>query len=391
MFNSFGGRKATADSSSNNPSKACSDEDEAETLSLDDTKSDVADGEWRTLVDGLEEPPAPGVDEMCTSKILQSFGDLPEAETTTTLGSTATSSTTTSSIRGLDTFYGHPLSPEQAAKEMPVTDKNTLQGHVWDCTIIPNGFFDTNGKLCKGLNPKDFDSETKTIKPRRASMPVTEKDFFSSLTKVKDEDGKARYIFHGVLNGWPGLQTLELISLEQKRDRNVIPSPKDFVTGRILWTRVWDASEEGAKQGIEPTLKDSTRVHRAKLRASPWSALGWSKDSPGYVFWFEAQRKEGARVLYGTDLTRDLNDSKCTTIHMISHRYARRIESPRDRLTYHSICLLEWDHGEYCTVVESAYLNGMGGYAGKSNWYEDRDDGMTALYRHLPPEMIAPW
>ena len=106
---------------------------------------------------------------------------------------------------------------------------------------------------------------------------------------------------------------------------------------------------------------------------------------------------------------------------MISHRYARLKENPKDRLTYHSICLLEWEHGEYCTVVESAYLNGMGGYQGKSkcccwrakhkylgtmlrmvlsplwilqptgNWYDDKDDGMTALYCNLPPEMIAPW
>lgn len=78
---------------------------------------------------------------------------------------------------------------------------------------------------------------------------------------------------------------------------------------------------------------------------------------------------------------------------MISHRYARLKESPKDRLTYHSICLLEWEHGEYCTVVESAYLNVMGGYQGKSNWYDDKDnkDGLTSLFCSLPQEMIAPW
>ena len=329
----FPGRKAD--------SKVSSDD---ETSS--DTKSDVADGEWLTLVEGLEEPPAPLAEEICTS-IRQSFGDLAE----TTIAETTT---------GQDGFYGYPLSPEKAAEEMPFGN----EGHVWNCTIIPDVFF-VDGKLRKGLNKKDFDDETKTIKPRRASMPVTEKDFFSSVTKIDGPDGRKRYVFHGVLNGWPALQTLELIALEQKRDMNVIPSPKDIVMGKILWTNVWEASEEGAK-GIEPALKDHTRVHRAKLRAAPWSALGWSKDSPGYVFWFEAQRKEGPRVLYGTNLTRDLSDSKCTTIHMISHRYARLKESPRDRLTYHSVCLLEWEHGEYCTVVESAYLNGMGGYQGKS-------------------------
>jgi hypothetical protein len=56
------------------------------------------------------------------------------------------------------------------------------------------------------------------------------------------------------------------------------------------------------------------------------------------------------------------------------------------------VCLLEWDHGQNCTVVEMAFLNGMGGYKGKCNWYEDRDEPMgTLLYQMLPPFMVAPW
>jgi len=54
-----------------------------------------------------------------------------------------------------------------------------------------------------------------------------------------------------------------------------------------------------------------------------------------------------------------LGDSMVAMVHMISHRYAVSRESPRDRLTYHSVCLLEWVHGSYCTVVESAFLNGI--------------------------------
>jgi hypothetical protein len=53
--------------------------------------------------------------------------------------------------------------------------------------------------------------------------------------------------------------------------------------------------------------------------------------------------------------------------------------------------LLEWEHGKFCTVVEGAYLNGIGGYKGKANWYHDKDAGVTALYKALPPEMICPW
>lgn len=317
-----------------------------------DTKSDVADiadGELINLVEGLEESP-PLTAEICTS-IRESFRDFTEADI--------------SVANGEEAFYGHPLSPEKAAEEMPMG----VEGLEWNATIIPDAFF-VDGKLRRGLNKKDFDLETKTIKPRRASIPVTAEDFFSSITEIDGPDGMKRYIFHGVLNGWPALQTLELIALEQKRGMNVIPSPKDFVTGRILWTNVWEASEEGAS-GIEPALQDHNKVHRAKLRAAPWSASGWSKDSPGYAFWFEAQRPEGLRVLYGTDLTRELGDSKCSAIHMISHRYARLRESPRDRLTYHSVCVLEWEHGGYCTVVESAYLNGMGGYSGRCKWSYD--------------------
>ena len=121
--------------------------------------------------------------------------------------------------------------------------------------------------------------------------------------------------------------------------------------------------------------------------------LGWSKSSSGFAWWFEPHRPSSQpRLTYGTDMLQQLgDDSKCTHIHMVSHRYAVRRESPRDRLTYHSVCLLEWEHGQYCTVVECAYLNGMGGYNGKSNWCEDRDAVIPALYKAIPPEMVCPW
>ena len=52
----------------------------------------------------------------------------------------------------------------------------------------------------------------------------------------------------------------------------------------------------------------------------------------------------------------------CTNIHLFSHRYARgkKTETNKDLLTYHSACLLEWDHGQFCTLVELATLNGVG-------------------------------
>ena len=337
--------------------KSASTTSDEETLSQlsSEVPQDLADGELLTLVNALEDSVAIPLAAEITSSLRQSFSNISDV--------------------GSGGFYGQPLSPEHAAAEMPVGDL----GLKWNATVIPNEFF-VDGKLLPGLNTKDFDLDNKTIKPRRASLPVTESDLFSSLTKIDGPDGP-RYIFHACLNGWPGLQSpMELVALEQKRDANTIPNPKDFLKaspkdllmGKIPWTTTWQASVEGAK-GIAPALKDHGRIHRAKLKAAPWSAIGWSKHSPGFCFWFEAQRPQGPRVLYGTDLIHELsNEEKCTNIHMISHRYGRPKESPRDRLTYHSICVLEWEHGEYCTVVESAYLNGMGGYQGKSKLVQCR-------------------
>jgi hypothetical protein len=270
----------------------------------------------------------------------------------------------------VESYYGHPLSPEEAGARLPPGE----QGQVWSVTIVPDQFI-VDGKLHRGLSKRDFDMDQKTIKPRRASLPVTETDFFSSLVKVpgKGNGQPPRYIFHGVLNGWPALTCLQLVSIEQKRHATSIPSPKDLVTGQILWTHLWSSADGG-----DPAIPDHTRVYRAKLRAAPWSARGWSSARPGFCFWFQALRKPGPRVSFGTQMTEELGNDQCTYIHMISHRYARVREGPRDRLTYHSVCLIEWEHGEYCTVVESAYLNGMGGYKGKSkqwNWFGMTDNG----------------
>merc|ERR1719277_2638167 len=61
-------------------------------------------------------------------------------------------------------------------------------------------------------------------------------------------------------------------------------------------------------------------------------------------------------------------------------------------MTWHSAVLIEWDHKRFVTVVELAWLNGIGGYNGKSNWYADKDSKTgTALFKALPRNLIAPW
>jgi len=289
----------------------------------------------------------------------------------------------------VDACYGHPLSVEQAQELMPCPtggvdddggDEN--EGISWHAIIVPDQYF-VGEKLKRGLNPRDFDAVHRRIKPRRPSLPVTTSDFFSSLTRVEGPaKGQARYIFHGLLNGWPSLRTLELISLEERR-------------GQILWMKTWTARGDGmrGRGPSKPQEQAAHRIVRAKLRGAPWSGSGWSRESPGFCFWFEAQRATAPRISYGTNMLRELADpsAQCSKVHMLSHRYAVQRESPRDLLTYHSVCLLEWEHGQYCTVAEAAYLNGMGGYKGKSNWYDDRDAPVTNIYKCLPPEMVSPW
>ena len=60
------------------------------------------------------------------------------------------------------------------------------------------------------------------------------------------------------------------------------------------------------------------------------------------------------------------------------------MENPKERFTYHSAILLEWDHKKYVTVVELALLNGLSGYSGKSNWYDDKVCRVILACTHPP-------
>lgn len=82
-----------------------------------------------------------------------------------------------------------------------------------------------------------------------------------------------------------------------------------------------------------------------------------------------------------------------TKIHSIHHRYAygKRPETSKDLLVYHGLVLMEWDHGQFTTVMELATLNGMGGRFGKTNWCHDRLEKRPLLYKRLPACMVLPW
>jgi hypothetical protein len=167
-------------------------------------------------------------------------------------------------------FYGNRLSEEEAAALVPPGE----DGLVRHAIVIPDNFC-TDGKLTGGLNKRDFDLENGAIKPRRPSLPVTQTQLLTSLTKIEGPDGGGpRYIFNGALNGWPSLRNFELISLEKKRSLGPLTAPDYMNSMRGTWSHYWSSEKEG-KAGISPAIKDKNKIYRAKLRGAPWSSLGW--------------------------------------------------------------------------------------------------------------------
>lgn len=312
-----------------------------------ESEGSLPDGEISILIQSLEDEVAPAVPEPVVAASTEEDAGL--------------------------SVYQSPLPVEIVSELMP--PDNAALGMVFTATIIPDGFFCDVKYLNNALNKGDFDAKHLVLKPRRPSLPVRSNNFFLSLTKLGP-----RQIFTGVLNGWPALNCFELLSLEQKR--------------HIRWHKVWRSEVDGAK-GVEPSIPNGKQVCRATLRAAPWTSRGWSQDSPGFAFWYERHRQENGlaspRLWYGSRMTEQVEDAKCSQISMVSHRYAVKRESPKDMVTYHSICVLEWEHGRYMTVVETAFLNGIGGYKGKSNWYHDKDAPVATLFSHFPKEMIQPW
>lgn len=268
------------------------------------------------------------------------------------------------SMLELDSDYGNPLSPEKAAELLPSGEG----GLIWHAQLVSD---DANGE----------------IKPRRPDLPVRAKDFFSSLIKTLDN----RWIFSGVLNGWPALTCLELIHITHTKSK-VVGVGEKLVS---YWSDKSDAP---------PTFPTGHKTVRATLRMASWSSRGWSKDSPGTVWWFRAQRSIPL-LHHGEDIVlninQDFNNCKdssdsmpiCTYAHFFSHRYARgnRSETAKELLTYHSAVVLEWDHGKHLTVVELAILNGIGARHGQVNWYHDKLEETTLCYKCMPAAMIAPW
>lgn len=280
--------------------------------------------------------------------------------------------------------YGAPVPPAEAAALCPPGEG----GLIYHSNLVSDQW----------NHPKDCDADGR-IKSRRATLPCRHTDFFSSL--VRTEDG--RWLFSGVLNGWPALTCLELQSI------TCLAKSRTWF-GRKKIVRFWSANNPNDKDR-SPSFPTGLKSVRVTLRAAPWSARGWTAESPGCVWWYESLRclsddqDGGPRLTHGEDMIRSLEDDVekypsfsepvATRIHHFAHRYARPgkkgYETSKQKLTYHGAILLEWDHGRHCTVLELATLNGVGGRSGKANWYVDKMEQLPALYRAMPPSMIMPW
>jgi len=345
-----------------------------------------------------------------------------------------------------------PNEEEDEKEEVVVEDEDpgVIGKDPW-CTLSSyGGASSSNENELKDLIGPDEDggllwtaqlvSNDTPIKPRRGMpFPVTTEDFLSSVRRIgkpsidahaeaglddlwdrhdrqdsslEPSPEEARWVFHGVLNGWPGLTVLDVQTVRAQEPQSIMKKVWVGTTTSGKGKKIWDVNRDGNERGIE--LSDAINgydrrkrtVLLVELRAPYWSSQGWSKRSPGFIFWTEGPTVDGGSsssssnnltMNYGTDIIKNTieeRDPACTMVHMINHRYAspKKPESPKDRLAYHSLVLLEWDHQKYCSVVEIGFLNGLGGYKGKSNWFEDKDaKPHSALYAAFAPEMVLPW
>mmetsp|Transcript_1824 Transcript_1824/g.5369 ORF Transcript_1824/g.5369 Transcript_1824/m.5369 type:complete len:403 (-) Transcript_1824:35-1243(-) len=248
------------------------------------------------------------------------------------------------------------------------------KGAAWHVQVVPDDYCPGGGgKACvaDGLKPRNA----------RPHMYIRE-----LLAMLEESPGDA--VLPGPVNGWGVMVGVRLETLTCLQKSH----PK------YLW-KAADARAPGAAAGtIKGLLGDLGSLCqrpisvRGRIAAPDWTAAGWSAASPGYVFAFRSGAQPPA-VAFGEDLASQpgARSEVAVAAHLFAHRYAKAEENFKDKLTWHAAVLLEWDHGRYTTVVELAWLNGLGGYKGKSNWYADKLAGTTALYGAMPSAMVAPW
>lgn len=246
------------------------------------------------------------------------------------------------------------------------------------------------------------------IKPKRGIPEVNSEDFFSSLTQSVD----GRVFYHGILNNWSGLDFFEVAKVEScevDSKGKLLPEQKLF----------WKSSQTKINKSKKSLLRFMTKSKRiarlptfpnkAELKSVKITAYlprhmenGFTPSTPGFVWYhFGAGDVENNQFAHGTNIIKaakardkEIHGKEClaTKVYHIGHRYAKKEESDLDKKIYHSAVFIEWEHGEYGSIVELAWLNGIGGYEGRSNWIEDRDkQPYPSLYKMMPQSMRAPY
>jgi hypothetical protein len=271
----------------------------------------------------------------------------------------------------------------EASRQSTPTHPSPSRGLVWHAQILPDTGADVD------VDPKYLQPDG-ALKKRSPKPLIRASDFFANVHQVGSDWIYTSPTGTG-LNDWPGLDHLTVLSVT-----GVVVSKARIHKVKRYWTRS-NMEGKSAHKPFYPANKGSIRV---TLQAPPFTGNGWTEDSPGYMWWLSHKSLADAPALFhGTDAADYFNTSShgnravATRCHHFAHRYARAKETAKDQLVYHCCILVEWDHGDYCTMFELAYINGAGGYAGKSNWQDDKDEHpprlLTALIKH--PSMIAPW
>lgn len=231
--------------------------------------------------------------------------------------------------------YGEKISPEHGDKIMKGEG-----GLIYHAFLVSDEYYEP--KHC---------TEEGSLKSRRPIPQVRARDFFSSLTKTKE----GKWVFNGVLNGWPALTSLELLKMEYVYNHK----------GLTLSKQYWGIGENGSSEnpyfpeaGMTFFLQTPTSV-KITLRKPAWSSIGYSKHSRGFVFWF-ALRPDGPRIAHGENMVkaieRDGLDARAVRAHVITHRYAKKNgESAKDRLTYHAAVLVEYVTFHVCILSTQRY------------------------------------
>lgn len=246
----------------------------------------------------------------------------------------------------------------------------------WHVKIVADNFDDPKHVLPDGK-----------LKPRR---PMPHLRATELLQGLKFAEG--RYFFSGVINEWPALQGVMLASITRAK--------KGWLGMGQQIERLWTAQE--GKNGKQlPLLSELNKHCRATFLAPKWSTIGWAPKSPGFAYWFSQQHDEKPRILFGEKMLETLEDDTVTTrtayvtrVHNYVHRYPVAKETARDRITFHALTVVEWSHSQFVTLLELAWLNGLGGYGGKSNWVEDKLDPNCSLWvamNKMGPGMVQPW